>query len=165
MTLLSILGAVGVLLAGLLAGIEFVVRYGVQPSLTALDDRAHLAARQSLVRRLRILVPAVMVPTVLLAVAVLVASASASAGAGTPGDAAGSPALAFRIATVAALAAFLAFAFLGTVPINIQVDSWNLDAPPADWKAVVRRWQRIDVFRSSAALLAFAFATLALALP
>ncbi len=163
MTSLSILGAVGVLLAGLLAGIEFVVRYGVQPSLTALDDRAHLAARQSLVRRLRILVPAVMVPTVLLAVAVLVASASA----GTSGDAAGSLAfaLAFRIATVAALAAFLAFAFLGTVPINIQVDSWNLDAPPADWKAVVRRWQRIDVFRSSAALLAFAFATLALALP
>jgi hypothetical protein len=50
------------------------------------------------------------------------------------------------------------------VPINAEIDGWSLDAPPADADAVIRRWQLIDVFRSSAALLAFALLVVALAL-
>jgi hypothetical protein len=46
------------------------------------------------------------------------------------------------------------------VPINAEIGGWSLDAPPA----VIRRWQLIDVFRSSAALLAFALLVVALAL-
>ena len=142
---------VALFLSGLLAGEEFVVRYGVQPALSALPDLPHVLARQSLVRRLRILVPALMVPTVLVSVAALVAGGT-GAGAG------------FRWAALVALVAFLGFSFLGTVPINIRVNDWTPDAPPADWKDVVRRWERIDVFRSSAAVLAFALALVAFAL-
>jgi hypothetical protein len=50
------------------------------------------------------------------------------------------------------------------VPINIQVSDWQVDNPPTDWKATVRRWERIDVFRSSAAIVAFACFLIALAL-
>lgn len=138
-----ILEIVGLFLAGVLAGEEFIVRYGVQPALTALPDHPHLLARQSLVRRLRVVVPAIMVPTVLVGIAVLVF------GGGGPG-------FGFRIAGLGALVVFVLASFLGTVPINIRVNDWNPDAPPADWKDVVLRWQRIDVLRSSAALLAFA---------
>jgi uncharacterized membrane protein len=136
------LQAVGLLLVGLLAGEELVVRYGLHPALSALPDRAHLQARQALVRRLRVLVPIIMIPTVLVGVAVLVAS---GAGHG----------LAFRWAGVVALAAFVLFSFLGTVPINIAVNDWDVDDPPRNWLAVVDRWMRIDTFRSSAAILAF----------
>ncbi|HEY4225695.1 MAG TPA: anthrone oxygenase family protein [Pseudolysinimonas sp.] len=138
-----VLETLGVLFAGVLAGEEFIVRYGVQPALTALPDLPHLLARQALVRRLRIVVPALMVPTVLLAIAGLVVG---GAGAG----------FGFRLAGLAALIAFVLFSFLGTVPINIRVNGWDAERPPVDWRQTVARWQLIDVFRSSAALLGFA---------
>ncbi|WP_433202889.1 anthrone oxygenase family protein [Dactylosporangium sp. CS-047395] len=139
---MALLQAVGVILAGLLAGEEFIVRYGVQPALRALDDRAHIRARVALVRRLRVVVPALMLPTVAVAVAVLIGAGGAGAG--------------WRWAGLAALVAFLLFSFLGTVPINMKVVDWDADAPPGDWRAVVERWQRIDVLRSAAAIVAFA---------
>nr|BFE60439.1 hypothetical protein GCM10020063_049650 [Dactylosporangium thailandense] len=117
---MAVLQAFGLILAGLLAGEEFIVRYGVQPALLRLDDRAHIQARVALVRSLRVVVPAIMLPAVAVAVAVLVL--------------ADGPGTAWRWAGVAALAAFLGFSFLGTVPINMKVAGWDPDAPPADWR-------------------------------
>jgi uncharacterized membrane protein len=144
------LQAVAVSLAGLLAGEEFIVRYGIQPALRRLDDRAHVAARVALVRSLRIVVPSIMIPTVLAYVTMVIAS-SGGAGAG------------FRWAGLGALVAFVLFSFLGTVPINMKVIDWDADNPPPDWKAVMLRWQRIDVLRSTAAILAFLCVVIALA--
>lgn len=142
----------GVFLAGILAGEEFIVRYGVHPALDALEDRAHLLSRMALVRRLAIVVPSLMIPTVVVAVVVVFT-------AGTD------PGFVFRILGVAALLAFLLLSFLGTVPINIKVnDTWDADNPPADWKQLVKRWVFIDTFRSAAAILAFAFFVVAIAL-
>ncbi len=135
---------IGLFLAGILAGEEFIVRYGVQPALSRLDDYSHIRSRQALVRRLRWVVPAIMVPTVLVAIAVTIVGGTSSG-------------FGFRIAGLVALVAFLLFSFLGTVPINIRVNDWDLENPPDDWKTLVARWQLIDVFRSSAAILAFAF--------
>ncbi len=145
-----VLEALAVLFAGVLAGEEFIVRYGVQPALTALPDLPHLLARKALVARMRIVVPVLMVPTVLLAIA---AVAVGGAGAG----------LGFRVAGLVALVAFVLFSFLGTVPINIRVHEWDAEHPPADWKKIVARWQFIDVFRSAAALLGFVCLLVALA--
>jgi hypothetical protein len=58
-------------LAGILAGEEVVVRYGVHPSLAALDERSQIQARQALIRSLRVLVPTIFVGTAVSAVAVL----------------------------------------------------------------------------------------------
>ena len=146
-----VISTIAVLFAGVLAGEEFIVRYGVQPALTSLDDLPHLQARQALVRRLRIVVPALMVPTVLLSIAALSLDATG-------------PGCWFRVAGLAALVAFVLFSFLGTVPINIKVNDWDAEHPPADWKRVVARWQLIDVFRSSAALLGFALLLVGLVL-
>ncbi|MGW5746097.1 DUF1772 domain-containing protein [Amycolatopsis sp. NPDC003861] len=133
---------------GVLAGEELIVRYGLHPALSRLDDHAHLLARQALVRRLRV-VPIVMLPAAALAVAALVV---------VPG-----PGLGLRWATLIAMAAFVLLSFLGTVPLNIEVDGWRPDAPPPGWQAVIRRWARIDIFRSTAATTAFLFAVLAVA--
>jgi uncharacterized membrane protein len=140
---------ISIVLAGLLAGEEFIVRYGVQPALRTLGDRAHLQARVALVRRLRIVVPALMLPTLVAAAATLATIDAPGAG--------------WRWAGGAALAAFVLASFLGTVPINMQVIDWNPDAPPADWRATVTRWQRIDVLRSTAAIVAFGCFAAALA--
>ncbi len=146
-----IIESLGVFLAGILAGEEFIVRYGVQPALNSLDDRAHMLSRLALVRKLMIVVPSIMAPTVIVAVIV---AFSGGTGAG----------FIFRMLGVAALIAFLLFSFLGTVPINISVnDTWDVDNPPADWKQLVKRWVFIDTFRSTAAILAFAFFVIAVA--
>ena len=144
---MTVVQCAAVFLIGLLAGEELVVRWGVHPALSAVDDHAHLRARQALVRRLRVLVPIVMLPAAALAAAVLVLGAG--------------PGLPLRWATLIAMLAFLLLSFLGTVPINIQVDGWEPDAPPPGWRAVIRRWARIDVLRSTAATAAFLFAVLA----
>jgi hypothetical protein len=131
------LEAAAIVLVGLLAGTEFIVRWGVQPAIRALDDRAHVAARVKLVHRLRVVVPALMVPAVVTSVAEALVD-----GGG------------WRWGAVGALVAFLLLAFLGTVPINMKVSNWRPEEPPHDWRATIIRWERIDVFRSSAAIAA-----------
>lgn len=148
--MVTVAQTIGLILVGLLAGTELIVRYGVQPALTRLPDTAHVLARQALVQRLRVVVPILMVPTVGTAVAVL-----AVAG--------GREGLAFRWVGIVCLAAFLIIAFFGTVPINIQVNGWDPERPPADRKAVVGRWERLDVARSTAAIAAFVSFAMAIA--
>ncbi|MBF4581787.1 DUF1772 domain-containing protein [Curtobacterium sp. VKM Ac-2865] len=140
---------VQVVLAGLLAGEEFVVRWGVQPAIASLPDTAHLATRVALVKRLKVVVPILMLPTVAASIAVLVAAGTADG-------------FAIRVAGAVALLTFLLASFLGTVPINIRVDGWDPEHPPADWRTVVTRWERIDVLRSTAAGIAFVLFAVAL---
>lgn len=139
---MSVLLTVQLVLLGLLAGEEFIVRWGVQPALTTLPDETHLRARIALVRSLRVVVPVLMVPTVLVSAAVLVVVG-------------GGDGLVARVAGAGALVVSVLASFLGTVPINIRVNDWNPADPPADWRQVVGRWERIDVLRSSAAVVAF----------
>ena len=69
---MSVLLVVQLVLVGLLAGEEFIVRWGVQPAMAALPDDAHLRTRIALVKSLKVVVPMLMVPAVLASVAVLV---------------------------------------------------------------------------------------------
>jgi hypothetical protein len=59
-----------VFLAGILAGEEFVIYYGVRVPMANLDEKPQIQLRQALVRRLRVLVPAIFVPTAASGVAV-----------------------------------------------------------------------------------------------
>ncbi len=64
--IVAALTIVQLVLSGLLAGEEAIVRWGVQPALRSLPDDAHVRARIALVKRLKVVVPAIMVPTCLL---------------------------------------------------------------------------------------------------
>lgn len=142
MTTIVAIQAIGLILGGLLAGEELIVRYGVQSALNALDDRTHVRARVAIVHRLKVVVPVLMVPT-FMAAALSTIGSYGTEGAG------------WRWAGMIALVVFVLIAFLGTVPINIKVNDWQVDDPPEHWKAVLHRWETIDVFRSSAAILSF----------
>jgi uncharacterized membrane protein len=147
----EVLGFINVFGAGLLAGEEFVIRYGVRGPLGRLDQESHIRMRQGLIRTLRVLVPAILVPTLLSAVAVTVAD---GAGGG----------LAFRCAAILALLAWVAVTLRGTVPINEAALDWDPVAPPGNWRALVDRWEDLNSVRAWLAMGAFALLLAALLL-
>jgi uncharacterized membrane protein len=148
MTAGDVVGYVGLFGAGLLAGEEFVVRYGVRGPLATLDDEQHIRMRQALIRTLRVLVPAIYVPTLLLAVA-----AAALGGGG----------LVLRCLAIAAWLGWIGVTIGGTVPINSAAFEWNPTEPPVDWQAQVDRWERLNTIRAWLATVAFALALAATA--
>ena len=143
MTAGDIVGMASVLFAGLLAGEEFVIRYGVRGPLASLDDRPHILLRQALIRPLRVLVPSIYLAT-------LISAAAATALDGIDSG------LALRGIGLGALLVWIAVTLGGTVPINAAVLDWDANAPPANWRAQVDRWERLDTVRTWAALIAFA---------
>jgi hypothetical protein len=147
----TVLGFVNLFFAGMLAGIEFVIHYGLRGPSELLDDHAQLQLRQALVLRLRVLVPAFFVPTAVLGIALTILNG------GTPG-------FWFRCAGVVALLTWIAIRVIGTVPINSATLAWQLSAPPKDWKAQVNRAERFHIVGVWAVVLAFAFFLTAVAL-
>jgi uncharacterized membrane protein len=137
----DLIGLVSVFFAGLLAGEEFVVRFGVRGPLTSLPDGPHILARQALIRTLRVLVPVLYLLTL------------SSAVAATCVD--GPSYLPVRAAGVAALLVWLALTLGGTVPINVAAIEWDADAPPANWRSQIERWERLNTLRTAAAIIAF----------
>jgi hypothetical protein len=133
--------------AGILAGIEFVVRFGLRGSIPVLAEQPQIQLRQALIRRLRVVVPAVYGLTALSAIAVTIV-------AGTD----------VRYAGLLAVLGWTLVTFLGTVPINKATLTWRLDAPPANWRSLVRRWERLDTARWWSAALVFALFLTAAAL-
>jgi hypothetical protein len=151
MNAVAVLEFVELFCAGLLAGAEFIVCFGVRSTITVLDEQPQVQLRQALIRRLRVLVLAIYEPTLLSAVAVTVLAGA--------GDGFG-----FRRLGLLAVLVWTVTTFVGTVPINKATLTWRPEAPPEDWGAVVSRWERLDKVRFGAAVMAFAFFLTAVAL-
>jgi uncharacterized membrane protein len=141
-----IVGLVNLFCVGLLAGEEFVIRYGVRAPLARLDQRPHIQFRQELIRSLRVLVPAVFALAILSGIAATILD-------GLDGFDLG---FGLRCAGLLALVAFIAVTLTGTVPINEAALTWDPAAPPQNWQVQVHRWERLDTARTWAALMAFA---------
>ncbi len=152
---LVILAFVNLFFAGMLAGMEFVIHYGLSTSAEALDERAQLRLRQALVLRLRVLVPAFFVPTALTGIAITVLDGLDGVG----------PGFWARCVAVFAILVWIAIRVIGTVPINSATLTWRLDAPPKDWKAQVSHAERFHIVGTWAAVAAFTFFLIAVALP
>src|SRR5436305_14256779 len=65
----TVLDFVNLFFAGMLAGIEFVIHYGLRGPSEMLDAHSQLQLRQALVMRLRVPVPAFFAPTAVLGIA------------------------------------------------------------------------------------------------
>jgi uncharacterized membrane protein len=139
----EILGLVNLFFAGILTGEELVIRYGVRGPVASLPEGTSIRMRQALIRPLRIMVPAVFFSTLLSAAAVAVLD-----GFG--------PGFVLRCVALIALVVWLVVTLTGTVPINSAVMDWQPDAPPANWRSTMSRWERLDTVRTWAALAAFA---------
>ncbi len=145
------LEVVNVFFAGILAGMEFVIHYGLRAPAEILDDRAQLQLRQAMVLRLRVQVPSFFVPTAVSGIAVTIIDGTA-------------PGFWFRCAAVLAVLVWILIRVVGTVPINSTTLTWQLDAPPKNWKARVNHAERFHDVGVWAMVLAFALFLTAMAL-
>lgn len=146
-----ILEFVNLFCAGLLAGAEFIVCFGVRAPITILEVQPQIQLRQALIRRLRVVVPAVYLPTLVSAIAVTFLRGS--------GDG-----FILRCAGLLAILVWSLTTFLGTVPINADMLTWQSAAPPNNWKSVISKWERLDKIRFWSAVMTFAFYLTAVAL-
>ena len=128
--------------AGILAGIEIVIHFGLRAPTEVLSDRSQLRLRQALVLRLRVLVPAFFVPTALSGIAVAVLDGAAAG-------------LWLRCVALLAILVWIVIRIVGTVPLNSATLTWELAAPPADWKAQVVRAERFHDIGVWAVVLSF----------
>ncbi len=119
MSIGTVVGSMNLFLTGLLAGEEFVIRYGARALVASLDRRAHIDPRQRLNRRLRILVPALAGPTILTGLPTTLVDRRDRR-------------FALRGAGQLSLFVLAGVTLLGTVPINAAVLEWDPDAPAAD---------------------------------
>jgi uncharacterized membrane protein len=140
---LDTLDCASVFFAGLLAGEEFVIRFGVRGPLARLEQRSHIEMRQGLIRTLRVLVPLIFAAAFMSGVAATFVHWSDG---GMP----------FRLASLALLVAFILITLFGTVPINKAASNWDASNPPQGWEAAIRRWESLDNIRTVLALAAFA---------
>ena len=143
MNLNVMIGFLNLFFVGMLAGEEFTVLAGVRTPLANLEDNPHIRFRQALIYRLRVVVPIMFGLAIFSGVATTLINSSGSG-------------FGFRCAGLLILLAFILITFLGTVPINSAALDWNPAAPPANWRVLVQKWERLDNFRCGAALVAFA---------
>lgn len=134
--------------AGLLAGAEIAAHYGfvIHAPFLAASDQVRL--RQALTRRLRILMPALFLPTF---ASTLVVFASSQHGL----------ALALRGVAVAGTLLWAYARIFRTIGINRASVGWNPDAPPTDWRARVERAERFHIVSLWAVTLGFLCLTIA----
>jgi len=127
--------------AGVLAGEELVICYGVRTVVAALDQQPQIQLRHA---HLRALVPGTFILTALSGVAAMSLDGT---GAG------------FRLRCLAALGLLIwvVTTLLGTAPINKDTLTWRPDAPPDNWRVLVGRWERFDMARCWVAVISFAF--------
>jgi hypothetical protein len=151
MTPATVLDFINLFFAGMLAGIEFVIHYGLRTPAEILDEQSQLQLRQALVLRLRVLVPAFFVPAAVLGIALTVLNS------GTPG-------FWFRCAGVVAILTWIVIRVIGTVPINSATLTWQPGAPPKNWRALVNHAERFHIVGVWAVVMAFAFFLTAVAL-
>jgi hypothetical protein len=132
----------GIFFVGLLAGFEVAVHYGIGASPSALTESAQIILRQAMVRRLRVLAPALFVPSLLLAIMIAVNERN-------------EPQSWLRYVAVSMLLVWTIIRIVRTVPVNMATLEWNPEIPPSEWRSLVQRTERFHVVAAWAAVIAF----------
>jgi hypothetical protein len=128
--------------AGMLAGIETAVHYGLGAPPVALSEQSQIQLRQVLVLKLRVLVPVLFVPALASATAPTAIDSSA-------------PGLWFRYTGLLALLIWIVIRVIRTVSINSATLTWNPLAPPKDWRLRVESSERFHVLGVWASVITF----------
>ena len=142
MNLIDVISLCEVIFAGLLAGFEVGVHYGIGAPPSSLPEHAQILFRQALVRRLRILAPAIFLPALVLEI-LLTVQARHDSGAW------------LRDVTLGMFSLWIGIRVLRTVPVNSATLEWSPEAPPSNWRAQVQRTERFHVFAAWGTVIAF----------
>lgn len=130
------------LFAGLLAGFEVAVHYGLGKPPDSLRDDAQIVLRQTLIVRLRILAPAIFLPTLVCGMAIAIRERHDGG-------------LLLRSVALCGLFLWIVIRALRTVPVNSATLEWVPEAPPKNWRELVERTERYHVIAAWAAVITF----------
>jgi hypothetical protein len=130
---ITVFRLINLFFAGILAGMEIAIPYGLHAPTKILSDQSQLQFRQALVRRLRVLVPAFFLLAALSGMAVAVLDGIA-------------PGFWFRCAAILAVLVWVLIRVIGTVPINAATVAWDSGSRPENWKAQNRSCRALSCF-------------------
>ena len=114
--------------------------FGASPAVP--HRRVQILLRQAMVLRLRILAPALFLPTLASAISLTVQRRHDTR-------------IWLHIAALALLGVWIMIRVLRTVPVNSATLEWNPLNPPEGWRAQVERTERFHVLAAWAAVTAF----------
>ena len=143
-----------IVVAGTMVGNELAIAVFVHPRLWRLDDASHVRAVQPLAAALGAVMPFWYALT--LVSALTVAFVARPAGTSGHGEA---------LAAAGLFAAMIVYTVLLPVPINNQVARFRPEAPPANWRELRQRWDRLHVFRVVVLSVAFLLLVVACVTP
>jgi uncharacterized membrane protein len=135
----TLLAVLVIVLSGLVAGSLVFTHVALNPASRKLWAAAYVAYHQAINRTADPFMPRLVKATALTGLA-LVFATRAQADDGWS--------FALLIAGVAGTAAVAALTIAYNVPINRQVATWSIEAPPQDWEAIRDRWNRVHVVRT-----------------
>ncbi len=131
------------LLVSLLVGAMFGIWLGFNPR--RLSARAYVEQQQNTIRALNTPMPILGAVCILLTIVLAVLGKSSR------------PAIYLLVAAVACLIAAGVITRLLNQPINSQVMTWSIQAPPANWTELRDEWWRWHVARTLAGIAALSF--------
>ena len=131
------------ILTGLIAGTFFYGTFCVLPAFYDLPSTLHLGFRVALMNHNKIVVMAL----VLLAIVALISYCWEARQLKTVRS------LCFNALVMTIIS--LVITRLGSVPINLQIKTWQPSSPPADWLTVLKRWDLYNSIRTAASIIAF----------
>ena len=143
---MEVLNVAAIVVAGLMVGCELAIAVFIHPTLDQLPDEVHQPAASAIARVLGTVMPFWYNLTFLLALAEVVVRWHESGR------------LAIWIALSAALWMLASvYSLIALVPVNNRIKSWEMVAPPADWKTYRHRWDMLHGWRTALLTIAFAF--------
>jgi hypothetical protein len=142
MLVTNLLLFLNLLCAGILAGIEIAIHYGLTGPAELLAETPQIRLRQALILRLRWLVPAFFMPTALTAIALMILQYTSSG-------------MLLRMLGTLCVLIWIFVRFIATVRINSATLEWDADAPPKDWKRQITDAERFHIVGTWAAIMIF----------
>ena len=139
---IDVLNFLNLLFVGLLAGFEIAVHYGIGSPPKSLREDAQILLRQAMVLRLRILAPAIFLPSLILGISATIRERH-------------EPGFWERGIGLGSLLLWIVIRIVRTVPVNSATLEWNAEAPPANWRELVTGTERFHVIAAWAAVIAF----------
>jgi uncharacterized membrane protein len=134
--LIHALELAAIVVAGTMTGNEIAVAMFFHPCISRLEDAVHVRAAQTLAGALGAAMPFWYALTFLLSgAATFIAHATWSA------------AWWLSLGAMTLFGMMIVYSVLLPVPINNQITRWQPDSPPANWKALRRRWDVLHAVR------------------
>lgn len=129
--------------AGLLAGTFFYAKFNVLPTFGEVPQEIHLSFRVALMKHNGLIVQALMAIAIISSIWF---TWTVKRQRGTR--------IFAGAAILLTIATFL-ITRLGNVPINTQIRTWVVTVPPANWNAILERWDFFHTCRTITAIGSF----------